>query len=124
MAFLYVKISGFPDCLGDFGRIQGLFDIADSFQANGSFEIFFIRIAAHKNRNRIRKKLFQPFQHGDSVHARHTYITQNDFGFVKTGLFQTVNTVVSLNDLINAKGFPVNGADQPCTGKLFIVYDQ
>ena len=103
MDFLLIKLPGISDRVFYFGKTEWFFDVVDCFELNSSFEIFFVRVAAHKNGNTVRKKLFQTFQHGDAVHAGHADITQDDLRFVKSGSFQSVYTIIGLNHLIDSE---------------------
>ena len=56
----------------------------------------------------VRQNLFQSFQHGDAGHSWHPHITENDLGFMKSGHFQPVHTIVSLKDFGDPQRIPVD----------------
>ena len=124
MDFLLIKFFGFSDGILHFGKTEWLFDIIDCFEFDGSLEIFFIGIAAHKDGNTVGKKFFQTLQHGNAIHAGHTDITQDDLRLVKLGSFQSVYTIIGLNHLVNSERGPVQRGDHTGTGEFFIIYDQ
>ena len=52
-------------------------------QAEVVFQILFVRISAHKDRDTVRQEFFQTFQHGNAGHPWHPYIAENDLRFIQ-----------------------------------------
>ena len=118
---LLPAVDGLHHGCPDFLRIQWFFYIINGLQLDGSFQIFLVRIAAHKNNAGIGQQFRQPFHQLDPVHPRHTDVGQNNIRLVQLRDMQGAQPVVRLKDLVDPQVFPVNRGRKPLPCQQFVI---
>jgi hypothetical protein len=95
--------------------------IKEALSTKGCFEIFFIRIPAHKNDMAIRIKLADPVSQIGPVHAGHTDICEQNVRAKAFCRLQRMYAIIRLYNSLNSKLLPRQIIQDAFSRKPFIV---